>query len=101
METKWRRTDLRKTDSYFSQNTNLLYSEFPPIPLKDFDLKHVNATDVFLGCYFLEPIGAFCLHSVQKKNQLVFSFTHRLASSRPGPFLEHFSPSLHAALGPG
>lgn len=63
---------LEKHISYFLQNANIVHSECPPISFKDFDLKLVNATDIFLGCYFLEPIGIFCLHSLQKHQHAVF-----------------------------
>ena len=51
-----------------------VHLEFPPIPPKDSDLKpqtffnrHVNATDIFLGCYFLESIEIVCILILCKK----------------------------------
>lgn len=58
----------------FPPKSQPVHLEFPPISLKDLDLKpqtflnrHVNATDIVFGCYFLEGLEIFfCLNSVQK-----------------------------------
>lgn len=69
---------LEKHISYFLQNANVVHSECPPISLKDFDLKLVNAKDIFLRCDFLEPIRIFSSSfsaQKEKKNQHVVSFS--------------------------
>lgn len=89
---------LKKHISYFLQNANIVHSECPPISPKDFDLKLVNATDIFLGCYFLEPIGIFS-SSFSAKKSTCGVFFHR-----PFSFFKNWailSLLEDSALGPG